>query len=265
MGTGNLVKTDLYSLYDYVQNANIVVPKELFIETLRNFFAEDSYYHYVKDEFGFPKVTDHTNLPKSAGVEDDTTTRLYIGEMYRYDVIYYPSLLVRHTGSHSVPVSMSRNKDIVQWEATRYIDGYGHETIIRTPAYFIQAGAWEGSLAVDIKTRSMRSRDELADLISVHFVDTAFEDLYKAGVIIKSGSPKVGSPSEEDDRNDKLFTVTVDFEIRTEWRRHIPIHDVVDAINICVEIGNLSHEPELIAPNIAITTSVDVIEAYSNL
>lgn len=265
MGTGTLFKTDLYGLFDYVQNTNIVAPKELFIETLRNFFAEDSYYHYVKDEWGFPKVTDHTNLPKSAGVEDDTTTRLYIGEMYRYDVTYYPSILVRHTGGNSVPISMSRNKGTVQWEATRYIDGYGHETIIRSPSYYVQSGAWEGSLAIDIKARSMRARDELAEIVSVFFVDAAFEDLYKAGVVIKSGFPKVGSPSEEDDRNDKLFTVTVDFSIRTEWRRQIPIQNVVDAINICVELGYLQTEPELIAPNIGITTSVDVIEAYSEM
>jgi len=49
MATINTFKTDLYNLYNYSQNTAIVHPKEILIETLREVFSEDSYYHYVKN------------------------------------------------------------------------------------------------------------------------------------------------------------------------------------------------------------------------
>src|ERR1017187_9720355 len=110
MGTLNFTKTDLYNLHNYVQQTMISFPKELFIETLRAFFKDDSYYRYQADQYGFPKVPDHTNMPADAGLENNLTTRLFIGEPYRQDMIFYPSLLVRNGGSKSVPLSMSRDQ-----------------------------------------------------------------------------------------------------------------------------------------------------------
>jgi len=265
MATAHSYKTDLYQIFDYVQNTQIVHPKEIFIETLRKFFEEDSYYHYSRDQWGFPNTPDHTDLPLGAGLHDDATTRLYIGEYYRYDVRYYPALLVRHGGSKSVPISMGREKGSVQWRSIRYIDGYGNETILSTPSHYIQAGAWEGSVIVDIESRSLRARDELAEIVSLFFVDAAYESLYKAGVVIKSGSPSVGPPSEEDDRNDKLFKKSITFEIRSEWRRHLPIDNVVDAINICTDIGDIRQTPPRIAPNMRIITEIDLVNAFAEV
>jgi hypothetical protein len=265
MGTGTTYKTDLYGIFDFVQNTLVTSTKEIIIENLRNFFAQDSYYSYRTDEWGFAKTPDHTDLPLDAGYDDDVTTRLLITENYRHDVAYYPALLVKYGSGKSRPISMSRNKGVVRWSAISYLDGYGNETLLDTPSYFVQAGAWEGSVLVDIETKSMRSRDELVDLVAISFVDTLYEDLYKSGVVIKSGSPTIGSPTEEDDRNDKIFKQSITFDIYSEWRRHIPITSVVDAINICVDIGDITSEPEQLAPNISIVTSVDVIETIANL
>lgn len=265
MGTANNVKTDLYGLYNYVQNTMISFPKELFIETLREFFSKDSYYHYQRDEWGFPKVPDHTDLPSDSGLSDSAATRLFIGEAYRYDVIYYPALIIRNAGSRSVPISMSRDKGSLQWQDTLFVDGYGNEKIIQTPAYFVQAGAWEGSVTIDVETRSPRSRDELVDWISVAFVDACFDDMKNSGVVIKSGSPTAGSPSETDDRNDKLFKQTITFEIRSEWRRHIPVDNVVEVINVCADIGNLAHDPPVVAPNLKISTTVELLNNLQDL
>lgn len=263
MGTGNNVKTDLYSLHNYVQNTMISFPKELFIETLREFFSQDSYYHYQRDAWGFPKIPDHTDLPSQSGLHDDVTTRLFIGEFYRYDPIYYPALLVKSAGSRSVPISMNRDKGSLQWRNIKFIDGYGNERIVSTPDYFVQSGAWEGSITVDVESRSPRSRDELVDIISLAFVDTRFEEMKNSGVLIKGVN--AGSQSEGDDRNDKLFRQTITFDIRSEWRRHIPVQNIVDAINICADIGNLSTDPPALAPNLRISTSVDLIEELQDL
>jgi hypothetical protein len=265
MGTGNNVKTDLYGLYNYVQNTMISYPKELFIETLREFFSADSYYAYHRDEWGFPKTPDHTDLPSHSGLSDNVTTRLFIGEAYRYDVIYYPALIIRNAGSRSVPLSMSRDKGSLQWQDILFVDGYGNEKIFQIPSYFVQSGAWEGSVTVDIETRSPRARDELADLVSLVFVDTRFEDMKNSGVVIKSGSPTAGSPSETDDRNDKLFKQTITFEIRSEWRRHIPVNNVVEVINVCADVGNLAHNPPAFSPNLKISTTVELLNNLQEL
>ena len=121
MGTANTFKTDLYALHNYVQNTMLIHPKELMIEMLREFFSRDSYYHYVRDAWGFPLTPDHTDLSGDAGLNDDVTTRLYIGEAYRYDINYYPAILVRTGGSKYVPISMGREKGSVQYTTTRFI------------------------------------------------------------------------------------------------------------------------------------------------
>lgn len=258
MGTGNIFKTDLYKLNNYVQNSMISYPKELIIENLREFFSKDSYYHYQRDQWGFPKTPEQNDLVGSSGLEDDSTTRLFIGEAFRYDIIYYPAILVKSGGSRSVPLSFNRNKGTVQWVPTVYIDGYGNRSIVQNPDYFVQAGAWEGSVTLDIKTRSLKARDDLVDIISLSFIDTMFDDLKDAGVLIKGLS--TSGPSEAEDRNDKLFLQTITLDIRSEWRRQIPISNVIDVINICVEIGNLEVEPEQLAPNLEIDTDAELID-----
>lgn len=263
MGSGNNVKTDLYALHGYIQNTMISFPKELFIETLREFFSQDSYYRYQRDAWGFPKIPDHTDLPSEAGLHDEITTRLFIGEYYRYDPIYYPAVLIRSAGARSVPISMNRNKGSLQWKNILFIDGYGNEKIVSTPAYFIQSGAWEGSITVDVESRSPRTRDELVDIISLAFVDTRFEEMKNSGVLIKGINS--GAPAESDDRNDKLFKQTITFDIRSEWRRHIPVENILDAINICVDFGNLTSDQEEIAPNIRISTNINLLESLQNL
>ncbi len=264
MGTGSTHKTDLYSIFNYVQNTMIVHPKELIIETLREFFAQDSYYHYVKDAWGFPLTPDHTDLDQEAGLFDDTTTRIFIGEPYRYDINYYPAILIRSAGSRYVPISMSRNKDSVQYENIRFVDGYGNETNIATPSHFIQAGAWEGSISIDIESKGIRERDELVELISLLMVDGRFDELIHAGVLVKSLSSS--APTEIDDRNDKIFKQTVTCEIRSEWRRQIPIQNLIDMVNICTDFtGNLEAEPVVTAPNLRIVTNVELLNAISSL
>jgi len=263
--SGNIWKSDLYGLHNYTQNTLVSYPKQLFIETLREFFSQDSYYHYQRDEWGYAKVPDHTDLEPDAGLNDDVTTRIFIGEAYRYDVIYYPALLVKAGSFRSVPISMNRNKGVVQWGHTRIIDGYGNSTIFSTPEAFVQSGAWEGQISIDIETRSMRSRDELSDLICIAFVDTVHDDLKNAGVLIKSGSPQLSSPSEGEDRNDKLFKQTVTFDIRGEWNRRIPTGNVIDVISLCVDLGNLATTPPDIGENIRISTTIELLDAIQSL
>lgn len=263
MGTGSSYRTDLYALHNVIQNTLITHPKEIFIESLREFFSQDSYYHYVRDSWGFPKTPDLTGVPLEAGYDDDVTTRIFIGEPYRFDVVYYPALLIRPAGARFVPISFNNEEGSVQWSAQRFIDGYGNESIIHTPSSFIKAGAWEGSINIDIEAKSPQARDDLVDLVSVHFVELRREQLQQSGVFIKGVTQS--SPSETDDRNDKLFKCSVTCEIRTEWRREIPVTSVVDMIGICVDFGNVESSQPTLAPNLRVSTTVELIDALIEL
>lgn len=264
MGTGSLTKTDLNTINNIVQNTMLSFPKELAIGVLRDFFKQDSYYHYVADDFGFPKTVDHTDLPSDAGMSDDVTTRVYIGQKFRFDGIYYPAILVAAGSASYVPLSMNRERDTVQYEFQNVVDGYGNIlSTLRIPSSFIFAGAWEGQLSIDVVTRGIRARDDLVELVAILFADVRFDEMQKSGVLIKKVS--AGSPTETEDRNDKLFKQTVTLEVRTEWRRAIPIQNVVDAINICVDFGNLLVSPPVLAPNISISSNVQLLEAIQSL
>jgi len=263
MGAGFLTKSDLYTLHNYVQNSGHAYVKEFVIDSLREFFSQDSYYRYVRDAWGFPLTPSQENLAPDAGINDSTTSRLFIGEFTRQHAQFFPALLVKSGGYRYVPISMNRNKYSVQYDPVKYFDGYGNETIVHTPTAVLQNGAWEGQITVDIMARSNRARNELSDLCMVFFTDYHFESFYKAGIVIKSAS--LSADSEADDRNDKLYKATITLEVRSEWERSIPILGVLDAVNICVDIVDTNNPNAIIAPNITIETTIELNEQLLNL
>ena len=137
-------------------------------------------------------------------------------------------------------------------------DGYGNQSVISSPKAFITAGAWEGQIIVDVITRSIRSRDDLIELISMCFTEITFDTLEDVGIIIKPLS--YGSPSESDDRNDKLFRQSITLDIRTEWRRSIPIGNIIEAILFTANFGDVSKSSNYDAPNLTINTEVNLLD-----
>lgn len=273
MSSNNFFKSDLYGLYNIVQASMLVYPKEKIIDTLRNFFSQDSYYHYSRDQWGFANTTDHTNLPPGAdlpygpGAHPELNpsailpTRLFIGENYRYDSIYYPAILVKSGGSTYVPISINRDQGTVYYSEMLFNDGYGNETLVRRPQSFVTSGIWEGSIIVDVYSRSLRARDDLAELIGMCFAEISFDTLHEVGIIVKP--PVIGAPTEADDRNDKLFRQSITLNIRTEWRREIPIGNLIDAILFTVTFGGLT-ENSPVAANLTINEETTLIDMLLN-
>jgi hypothetical protein len=263
IGVNNFFRSDLYRIFGIVQNSMIVHPKEVIIATLRDFFQHDSYYHYVRDVWGFANTTDHTDLPIDAGLHNNITTRLFIGENYRYDGIFYPAILVKSGGAKYVPISATRDATKVSWQLRTFEDGYGNIKSFRVPRDFIFSGAWEGSIVIDILTRSLRSRDELAQLVAICFTQIAFESLRKAGVVCKPLD--IGSPSETDDRNDKLFKQTINIPIRTEWMVRKPIRNIVEIINFSIEFVDLAVPNAPVAQNLTIHTNASFLDIMGGI
>ncbi len=268
MSTNNFSKSDLFGLHNIVQSSMLVYPKEIIITTLRDFFSKDSYYHYAKDQWGFANTTDHTDLPPGADLptqfnkhganQEGLSTRLFIGENYRFDGIYYPAILVKTGGSRYVPTSINRDQGSVQYQDIVFQDGYGNQTIVHKPVAFFTAGAWEGSIIIDIMSRSLRARDDLAELIAMCFTEITFDTLLDIGVVVKPIN--IGAPSESDDRNDKLFRQTLTLDIRTEWRREIPIGNIIDAILFTVNFQDLARPQNPVAANLTINTEISITD-----
>jgi len=235
--------------------------KELILFSLRDFFAQDTFYRYVTDHYGYPKVVDVTDLPLEAGINDDSTTRICIQEAFKMEPDFYPALIVKSGSFNSIPISLNRETSCVQWDDLIFQDGYGNIKTFRTPIHFIFAGAWEGTINIDILARDMRSRDDLVDLTSIYFVDVAFNELVKEGIVVLNVS--TSGPTDTDDRNHRLFKDTVNLKIRTEWRRHVPIENIIEIINAAIEFGQV--DEEIIAPNLTINTEQTLQEILNNL
>ena len=264
MTTNNSVHSDLFSLYSIVQSSMILWPKELVIEQLRDFFSRDSTYHFAPDHFGFPQTPDHTNLSQTAGYKDNLTTRLYINAAHRYDVVYYPALIIRHGGATSVPISFNRERANVQWDSLVFEDGYGNIKTFPTPAHYIFAGSWEGTLTIEVIARDPRTRDDLVELCSLLFTQIAADDMEKSGVGIKPSGVSAGAPSESIDRTDTLFKQMVTLQYRSEWRRHIPVKNIIDTINTSIEFGRVDNSTP-VSPNLTINTELTLQELLNKL
>lgn len=262
MSVGFNELTDLLDLQNVVQNSSIRICKDILIYSLKELFSKDSFYHYVHDSFGFPYTPNHTDLDIEAGLFDSGTTRVYIGEQFRGDVIYYPAILVKSGGFRSVPIGMNRNQHVVHYKTVIFVDEDDNERLVQQPDKFVLSGAWDQTINIEVLARSLRARDDLVEIISLLFTDWQWNELNRAGISIKP-TVSVSGPSETDDRNDKLYRQTVTLEIRTEWRREIPITDVLDAINFCVSFGRFDEDDVFYpAPNLAISTRIELLDAF---
>lgn len=268
MSTNNFFKSNLMSLHNFVQASMLVYPKEIIIATLRDLFSKDDYYHFAKDQWGYPNTTDHTDLPPGADIptnhdknganQEGLATRIFIGENYRTDAVFYPGIFVKSGGSKYVPISINREQEGVQYEDVIFEDGYGNQSIVHRPVSFITAGAWEGSIQIDVKARSLRARDEIAEAVATCFTEITYDTILDVGIVIKPVS--IGAASESDDRVDKLFRQTLTLDIRTEWRREIPVGNVIDAIFFTSTFEDLSDPQAPVSPNITVHTETSMTD-----
>lgn len=250
--------SDLPGIMNQVQTTMIRYPKDVIANTIKEYFSQDSYYHYVKDEWGFNKTPDHTPLAQDAGIRDNSTTRIFIGESFRFDVQYLPAVIIRSGGTKNVPISLNREQGRIDYATATFVDGYGNRVNIQVPDHYVLAGAWEGSINIDILSRGIREADEISELISMMFTDWDWNNLYRIGISVRNVN--VSSPSEMDDVNTKIHKRTVTLDIRGEWRREIPVNHLIETIRICVDIGNIEQEPPVIAPNLQINTYVEYVD-----
>ena len=224
--------SDIFNLENIVQQIGVVQGKNLLIDMLRELFRQDRAFKYVEDVFGFPKTPSHLGLEPDAGLDDDETTRIFIGSTYRYDIKFNPSIIVKNTSSRYIPIAFNQNLLSVINRRELLVDGYGNSTEIFTPAYYTLVGAWDQTFEVKVVAENESDREELADIVQATLIGTRRLELQRAGLFIKSVS--TSGEAEERYANDYLYTMSINLNTRSEWKVHIPISNTMERIAICL-------------------------------
>jgi hypothetical protein len=117
------------------------------------------------------------------------------------------------------------------------MDGYGNRSLIKVPTHKVYAGGWDQTFEILIAAESTLDREELSDLVASYLIGVARQPLQEAGLFVKTAS--YGGEREEDFANDKIYIQPITIETFSEYRREIPINDLVEIINFCFNFGVL--------------------------
>jgi hypothetical protein len=234
LATSHKVYSDLFEISNFIKQTAVAQGKNLLIDSLREFFKKDVIYRYSTDAFGFPLTPDLTDLPPN--MEEQRTTRIFIGDTFRYDVRYFPSVTIRQTGGRYYAVSFNQ-EGTYKYRVDLVVDGYGNRSFIKVPTHKVFAGGWDQTFDILIAAESTMDREELSDIISSHLIGVERMSLQNSGIFIKNIS--LSGEREEDFANDKIYMQSISIETFSEWRREIPIESIVERINFCFEFGLL--------------------------
>jgi hypothetical protein len=248
MATGHRVYSDLFRLSDFVQQTSVSHAKNLIIDALREYFKQDTFYKYRTDAFGFPLTPDMTDLPPD--MQEERTTRIYIGDIFRYDKRFWPAIVTRYSSGRTYHVSFNQEHTI-KYRYDLVIDGYGTHSYVKVPTHTVIAGAWSQTFTVLIAAESVPDREELTDIVSSFFIAKTRQEIYESGLFIKDVS--IGAEREDKWGNEPVYLQEITLDTYSEWRREIPISssNLIEAINFCFNMGVLG------GPGITFTTVVN--------
>jgi hypothetical protein len=235
MATSHRVYSDLFKFSNISQQVLVGQGKNLLIDFLREYFKNDVFYRYETDAFGFPLTPNLTDLPPD--IKEKRTTRIFIGDIYRMDKRFFPSITIRYSSGKDFPISFNQEVTCKEYRLDFISDSNGEASYIHVPIYSILAGAWSQSFEIIITTESIPDREELTDLVSLFFMGTNRQELYEAGLFVKNVS--MGSEKEDDLGNKKIYTQTISLDTFSEWRIRVPIdaNSLIDTINFCFQYG----------------------------
>lgn len=254
-GTKLHVFSDIYNLDNIVQHVGILHGRNLLIDILRETFSRDREYHFVRDIYGFPKTPAHQGLDTNAGIENEDTTRIFIGSAYRYDISFLPAIVIRQTSTSYVPISFNQNKWVTEFAKQRIVDGYGNATIARLPSHYAYAGAWNQTFEIKVLSKSLEDTISIADIVMISLQATYRQVLQQNGLFIKNVSAG-GESAEVIGANDPIFALSITANTRSEWRRHIPVSSLVDRIQFCFNVDLTS--ADVPATDLDIKTSLSL-------
>jgi hypothetical protein len=224
----HVVYSNFFSDNHVVQQSAIVHPKALLIDGLRKLFQNDTIFTYRDDEYGYPLTPDQTGIDP----DSELTTKILISDTYRYEVKFFPAILIKSNGGSYKPVSFNQNMtykyrtDIVENE-------YGLRRSVTTPTHRIYAGRWELGFDVQIYSESQAELQELTDIVSLGLQYTLWNQLRANGLFISQ--LRIGAEGAEPYANDYVYNTSISLTTFSEWRVEIPIENIVEKIAFTIE------------------------------
>jgi hypothetical protein len=206
-----------------VQQVAIVHPKNLLIDGLRKVFREDSVFTYRDDEYGYPLTVDLTG----GDIDSEDTTKILISDLYRYEVKFFPAIVVKSGGGSYKPISFNQN--MTYKHRVDYIENdYGARRAITTPTHRVYDGRWELTFDIQLYSESYSELEELIDIVSMALQYTLWNELRENGLFIQKLN--IGGESAEPYANDYIYSQNISITTLSEWRVEIPIESIVEKI-----------------------------------
>lgn len=238
-GTGingdHRVFSDFFAENNIVQQVAIVQPKNLLIQYLRDLFRKDSVYTYRSDEYGFPLTIDLTDKP----LESVETTKILISDIFRYDVKFFPAIVVKHSGGSYKPVSFNQD-GVFKYRRDFIEDGLGKRRPISVPTHKVYNGRWELNFDIQVYSESYTELQELLDITTMALQYVLWNDLRASGLFITSLN--IGSENSEQYANDYVYSQSITLRTLSEWRVEIPIENTIEKILFSID-SNLTSSP----------------------
>jgi len=245
----HIVRSDFYTRNHIVQQSLIQHPKDLVIDSLRRHFSQDSVYTYRQDEFGFPLTPNM--LGKS--YETEYSTKILISDAYRYEVKFFPAIIVKANGGTYKPISFNQNGTI-KYRDDVVEDAFGGKIFTRTPSHRIYTGAWDVNLEVQILADSHTELIELTDMVAMILQYSDWQELRANGLLIKNFS--VSAENAEQYINDFVYSQNITLNCRAEWRVEIPIANLIEKVVFSIESVKTGAYP--------VKTNADTLELRFN-
>ncbi len=217
------VFSNFYDDQSIIQQVCIVQPKNLLIDTLRKRFSVDDIYTYRADEYGFPLTPDLTGL----SIDSPETTKILISDAYRFEVKFYPNIIIKIGGGSYKPLSFNQNGTI-KYRKDCYEDEFGRQIVTQTPTHRVYAGYWDLTFDISIFSESYSELQRLVDIVSMELQYVSWNELRENGLFIKGTN--ISSESQEPYANDHVYNMTVSVSTHTEWRVEIPLENVIEKL-----------------------------------
>jgi hypothetical protein len=255
-GTGfngdHRVYSNFFADNHIIQNVAIVQPKNLLIDILRKHFSLDNIYTYRCDDFGFPATPDLTGKT----IDDPSTTKILISDVYRYEIKFYPAITVKTGSINHVMLGFNQNYSTKYRKDILEVDGISKEVL--TPTHRVYSGVWEGNFDITVYSESHSELEEITEIVTMILQYVSFNELRANGLTIKSLS--IGGENAESYANDYVFSHTISVSTRSEWRVEIPLENVVEKIVFYFDVARTPIPSEKTIADVQALKFEDVIE-----
>lgn len=253
INTDHRVYSNFFADNHIIQNVSIVQPKALLIDVLRKHFRNDLIYTYRDDEYGYPATPDLTGLT----VDDPSTTKILINDVFRYEIKFYPAITVKTSGGNYLPISFNQ-EGTIKYRKDEIVDEFGSTRIISTPTHRVYAGAWDMNFEVAIYCESHVELEEITEIVKMILQYASWNELRANGLFIKSLS--ISGETAEPYANDYVFSHVITLATRSEWRVEIPIENVIEKIVFYFDVMRHPIPHQTSAADIQALEFDDVIE-----